>query len=127
MKIAYKEYYKAKTKPEYITPAKGIYISIEGASRPEGKDFAKAIPLLYKLSYMLRMSYKKNPPIGWEKYVVAPLEGIWTTNDNKQFDNISKDKLNFKLMIRQPEFFTKKVFNEYIKELLKDNNDYSKN
>lgn len=126
MKTKYKEYYKSGIKPEYITPAKGIYITAEGVGGPEGEEFASVIPLLYKLSYKLRMSYKGNPPLGWEKYVVAPLEGIWTTNDNKPFDNVSKDKLNFKLMIRQPDFFTKNVFNEYTKELLLENKDFSK-
>ncbi len=126
MKTKYKEYYKAKQKVEYITPEKGIYISVEGKGGPNGEEFANSIPLLYKLSYKLRMSYKKTPPMGYEKYVVAPLEGIWTTDDNKPYDNKNKSILNFKLMIRQPEFFTKKVFNEYIKELLIDNEDFSK-
>lgn len=117
MKKTYSENYKSKKEPEYIEPPKGIYIYVEGKGGPYGEEFKRAIELLYKVSYKLRMSYKTNPPKDWIKYVVAPLEGIWTTNDNKPFDNISKEKLNFKLMIRQPIFFTKKIFNEYIKEL----------
>ncbi len=126
MKTTFKDYYKATSKPEYINPEKGIYISVEGVGGPNGDEFKTSIELLYKLSYKLRMSYKNTPPEGWEKYVVAPLEGIWTTNDNKPFDNLSKDKLNFKLMIRQPNFFTKKIFTEYIKELKIDNPNFSK-
>ena len=124
MKNTYKEYYKAKSKPEYINPEKGTYISISGKGGPEGEAFLKAIPLLFKVSYKLRMSYKNNPPANYEKYVVAPLEGIWTTNDNKKFDNKNKKNLNFKLMIRQPSFFTRSIFNEYIKELSVENESY---
>ncbi len=126
MKKAYKEYYKASDKRiEYVKPEKGIYIYAKGKGGPGGEEFQECISLLYKMSYKLRMSYKSTPPKGWEKYVVAPLEGIWTTDDNKPFDNKNKSILNFKLMIRQPIFFTKSVFNKYINELSKEI-DYSK-
>lgn len=126
MKKTYKGYYTASNKKiEYVKPEKGIYIYAEGKGGPEGEEFQECIKLLYKLSYKLRMSYKTNPPKGWEKYVVAPLEGIWTTDNNKPFDNKNKSILNFKLMIRQPKFFTKSLFNEYVKELSEDM-DYSR-
>ncbi len=127
MKNTYKEYYKATQKVQYIKPEKGIYINVEGKGGPNGEEFKLAVELLYKLSYKLRMCYKgDNIPEGWEKYVVGPLEGIWTTDDNKPFDNKNKDILNFKIMIRQPKFFTKKVFTNYIKELMVDNENFSK-
>jgi len=42
-------------------------------------------------------------------FTVYPLEGIWKRADGEGFD---KDKLKYRLMIKQPDFITKDVFTE---------------
>ena len=42
-------------------------------------------------------------------FTVYPLDGIWETADGEGFD---KDKLKYRLMIKQPDFITKDIFTE---------------
>ena len=60
------------------------------------------------------MSYKdKEPPQGWYEYKVYPLEGEWDLADK---DKPLQDKSNYKyrLMIRQPDFLTRELFEKLL-------------
>lgn len=97
------------------------YLTIEGQGGPEGVEFEKAISLLYKLTYTLRMSYKKELFPEYQPYVVGSLEGIWSTIDNKPYQfGDDKKSLSFKLMIVQPVWFTKVMYNYLIEIIKKD-------
>lgn len=126
MKKTYKEYYKQSKKVNYVDVPEMIYLTVEGQGNPNtSKTFARHIELLYKFSYKLRMSYKKdyNFP-DFEIYTVGPLEGIWTTVNNKAYESTDKDNLKYKLMINQPQFFTKEIFELLKKELVAENNEF---
>lgn len=108
--------WKKSEKNLYLPPAKPLlievpalkYFIIEGAGNPNDDAFAEYISVLYSLSYVIKMSPKKNmAPEGYFEYSVYPLEGIWDLNEEarKHFSGtIDKNALVFHLMIRQPEF-----------------------
>lgn len=48
-------------------------------------------------------------------YLISPLEGLWDTYDNSQFDVTRKKMIKFTLMIAQPKILDEKTF-EMIKE-----------
>jgi hypothetical protein len=53
-----------------------------------------------------------NKPEGYFDYVVPPLEGLWWLEE-EYFDGSvigKKDKFNWTMMIRQPEFVTPQIF-----------------
>lgn len=116
--------YKKSKKPVILKTIPQIMISVEGQGDPNtNPEFQKHIGLLYKLSYAFRMSYKKVPIEGFEIYKIGPLEGIWTTIDERDF-NGEKDRLKYKIFITQPKFITKEVFEHYISKLSVDNSDF---
>ena len=58
-------------------------------------------------------------------YLISPLEGLWDTYDNSQFDVTRKKMIKFTLMIAQPKVLDEQTF-ETIKEniTLKKDNPY---
>lgn len=121
MKKSYKQMYKQSKKPQIFTCEKQVIIYLEGEGNPnDNPDFTAKIGALYKLSYSFRMSYRNQPIANYQKYTVAPLEGIWTTVDNRDFHG-EKERLKYKIFIVQPTFITNDVFNSYREDLKKDN------
>jgi hypothetical protein len=113
-----KIYYLPKTTPTIIDIPSFTFISIEGRGNPNNEQFGRVVEALYTLSYAIRMMPKKGfTPEGYFEYTVFPLEGVWDLDeDGRKLDFLDKDKLVYKLMIRQPEFVTEEVF-EKAKEL----------
>lgn len=113
-----KIYYLPKQKPEQISIPDFKFFTIEGKGNPNDDFFGKYIEVLYTLSYLIKMSPKRNEaPVGYFDYTVYPLEGVWDISEEakKNFDGkINKDTLVFKLMIRQPDF----VSNEYAQQII---------
>ncbi|MBP2966940.1 GyrI-like domain-containing protein, partial [Acinetobacter baumannii] len=52
-------------------------------------------------------------------YTVYPLEGIWTTTDGSKDENLNKDQLAYRIMIRQPEQVNTEIVNQAIQQTLK--------
>jgi hypothetical protein len=121
-KKEYKDLYLPKSVPMIIDVPIMKYIMIDGKGDPndESGEYAKAVELLYGLSYTIKMSSKSgNEPPNYFEYVVPPLEGLWWTEEDRKFDTNQKDKLIWTSMIRQPEFVTSEVFKWAIGELKK--------
>ncbi len=118
-----KEIYLPKNKPEIIEVPDYKYLTIEGEGNPNSNTFPEYIGVLYSLSYAVKMSYKKSiEPKGYFDYVVYPLEGVWDIKEdakNNSRGTINKDDLQFKLMIRQPDFVDLHFFSKILK-LTKD-------
>lgn len=75
-----------------------------------------ATAVLYSFSYAVKMSYNgKDVPQGYFGYTVFPMEGVWDLADKSKS---IEDKSNYKcaLMIRQPAFLTKALFNRFLEE-----------
>lgn len=127
MKKYYQEAYKKSKKVTYLDIPERNYLTISGSGGPDGEEFEKSIPLLYKLAYALRMSYKKDLFSEYEAFTVGPLEGFWTTSDDKPYyAEDDKSRLDFKLVIAQPEWFTEKMYQVLIDSIKKDLPDITK-
>lgn len=117
MKKQYKQMYKQSKKPIILETENQKIVYIMGCGDPNtSQEFQKHIEKLYKFSYAIRMSYKKEPIAGYYTYNVGPLEGIWTTTDQLEYTG-DKSKLKYKLLIVQPDFVTEAVFNLYKQQL----------
>jgi hypothetical protein len=103
-----KQFYLPKNKPETIVVPKFNYFTIEGKGNPNDDFFAEYIGVLYSLSYAIKMSPKQGfAPENYNEYTVFPLEGVWDVDEEAQKNyngTLDKNKLVFKLMMRQPDF-----------------------
>jgi hypothetical protein len=118
-KKTYKELYSPKAIPAIVSVPKIEFVMIDGKGDPNGEKFARAIEALYSFSYAVKMSYKSSEvPAGYYDYKVFPLEGIWDLADkNKAVTD--KSNYQYTIMIRQPEFLTKKMFERFLREAKK--------
>jgi len=116
-----KELYLPKAKPQLLTVPKQQFLMINGKGNPNGEGFAEKIGVLYSLAYGIRMMPKTGyTPDGYFEYTVYPLEGIWDlTEKGKKLDALDKEELLYTIMIRQPDFVTKAVFEEALKNVQK--------
>lgn len=108
--------YLPKNKPEIVELPAYNFALVSGEGNPNLPTFSNYIEALYAISYGIKMGLKKGEqPKGYQDYTVYPLEGVWDITDEakKRFTGtINKDDLVFDLMIRQPNFITKEVFDQ---------------
>lgn len=84
------------------------FLVLDGVGNPNHAAFADDIEALYSLSYGIKMLPKKGmTPDGYFDYTVYPLEALWKQIEHtEQFD---KNNLQYRVMIRQPDFVTPDV------------------
>lgn len=116
-KKEYKDLYQPKRMPAIVTVPAMRFVAVDGVGDPneEGGDYAKAMQLLYGISFTVKMSKKsKNPAAhidGYFDYTVPPLEGLWSMGEGVPgVDYAHKADFHWTSMIRLPEFVTDKVF-----------------
>lgn len=112
-----KDIYRPKTTPSIIDVPTMRFLMVDGKGDPNTSDeYRSAVELLYGLSYTIKMSKKGSYfPDGYFDYVVPPLEGLWSLDDNGEFKGngaaiTNKSKFLWTAMIRQPDFVTQGVF-----------------
>lgn len=118
-----KKFYQPKFEPMIVDVPLFRFITIEGKGNPNHQEFSLATEALYTLSYAFKMSYRKpNPPLGYYEYNVFPLEGVWDLVD-KSKDSTDKDNYQYKIMIQQPDFVDKILYDQYLEQVIqkKDN------
>lgn len=101
--------YGVKQKPQFIEVPTAYYIMIKGEGNPNESDFSNRVSALYSLAYGIKMLFKnmKKEELEYSDFTVFPLEGIWEKSDDDEFD---KNKLKYTIMIKQPYFITKEIF-----------------
>jgi len=100
-----KEIYLPKETPNLVDIPNAKYFTISGKGDPNGREFSDKIAVLYSLSYAVRMMPKNGfTPNGYFEYTVYPLEGIWSG------DPADKSTFAYTIMIKQPDFVDKNVF-----------------
>ena len=104
-----KNLYGVKQKPQLIDVPTAYYIMIKGEGNPNESDFSNRVSALYSLAYGIKMLFKnmKKEELEYSDFTVFPLEGIWEKSDDEEFD---KSKLKYTIMIKQPYFITKEIF-----------------
>ena len=107
-------------KAEYVTPRKPVlirvkpaqYLIIEGHGAPGNTRFQACIGALYGMAFTIKMARKF---AGQQDYGVCKLEGQYFGD----LAAIPKDDWNWKLMIRTPDFITRKDLESAVAVLLK--------
>lgn len=121
-KKEYKEFYLPKDQPVIVEIPKMNYIAVRGKGNPneENGEYKKAIGLLYRIAFTIKMSYKGSYKInGYFEYVVPPLEGLWWQDHIEGIDYSAKETFNWISIIRLPDFVTKEDFDWAILEASK--------
>jgi hypothetical protein len=92
------------------------YLMIDGHGDPNtSKEFQDAIQALYPVAYKLKFASKQQ--LG-KDYVVMPLEGLWWAEDMATFTSArDKSQWDFTLMIMQPDWITREMFDAAIKKV----------
>ena len=101
--------YGVKQKPQFIEVPTAYYIMIKGEGNPNEIDFSNRVSALYSLAYGIKMLFKnmEKEELEYSDFTVFPLEGTWEKSDDEEFD---KNKLKYTIMIKQPYFITKEIF-----------------
>ena len=108
-----KNLYQPKTIPVIVDVPKMTFIMVDGKGNPndESGEYAKAIEMLYGLSYTIKMSSRSgNAPADFFEYVVPPLEGFWWQAGKDGIDYADKSAFHWISVIRLPDFVTRKDF-----------------
>lgn len=119
-KKAEKSLYGVKQKPEIIDIPNQKFIMINGEGNPNETDFSDRVSALFALAYGIKMLFKNIPTdesdSTYTDFTVFPLEGIWKKCPEEKFD---KAKLKYTIMIKQPSFITRDIFDLAIKNIKK--------
>lgn len=121
LKKELKEYYWNSTKEIRIVNVPPMnFLMVDGKGDPNiSEEFKDAIQSLYSLAYTIKFTLKKGSEID---YGVMPLEGLFWTDDTKKFSPDNKKIWKWTIMIMQPKFVTKKIFNNCLEEVKKRKN-----
>jgi hypothetical protein len=77
------------------------FLMIEGQGDPNtSEEYADALEALYAVSYAIKFRVKRSEDID---YGVMPLEGLWWTDDMREFSVEDKGAWKWTAMIMQPE------------------------
>lgn len=119
-----KEIYGVKMKPCVIDIPAWNYIILSGSGNPNDKIFSDKVAALFSIAYKIKMTYKALAEKSSEitDYTVYPLEGIWSMDSEKEY--LVKEKLQYRIMIRQPDFITRQMFENAL-EAVKSKKDNS--
>ena len=111
----HKDEYAAPKKPVLLTIKSAKYLSVVGKGEPGGATWEAKIAALYGAAYTLKFAAKASG----RDYGVCKLEGLWWGDGkNPDFSKLPKSKWNWKLLIRTPDFITKKDLAIAIKQLI---------
>jgi len=118
-----KLFYAPKAEPVKVTIPAMSFFTIKGEGNPNHPEFGEYISVLYALSYGVKMSPKQGfAPENYLEYSIYPLEGVWDLKEEaraKSMEELDKNALVFKLMIRQPDFVTTEFAAEVINRVSK--------
>jgi hypothetical protein len=109
-------YNPSKKEVSFIKIPKMNFIMIDGQGNPNTSEgFKKGVEYLFGLSYTLKFMIKKQ---NIADYSVMPLEGLWWMDDMRDFTVANKDSWKWTIMIMQPEYIDKKIFEIGKKEFM---------
>ena len=73
--------------------------------QPGGEEFRRKVGMMYGVAYALKSAQASRG----QDFVIGALEGLWwAEGENVDFLNVPKSDWQWKLLIRVPEFVTKK-------------------
>lgn len=108
----HRDEYVAPRDPALIDVAPARYLAITGHGQPGGAEFTNAVGALYTVSFTVKMASKA----AGSDYAVSKLEGLWWKEG-------SSVEWTWQLLIRVPEFITRKHLAEAVAKLLEREKD----
>lgn len=94
------------------------YLMIKGSGNPNtSKEYEDAVQALFSVSYGIKFMIKKSELK--INYGVMPLEGLWWTEDMKDFSIYNKDIWKWCAMIMQPDVVTENYVSKALDEIAK--------
>lgn len=119
-----KELYGGNKVPHLINVPPKKYITLSGVGNPNEKVFSEKVSSLFSVAYKIKMLYKQSAGENQEisDYSVYPLEGVWSKIFER--DELIKDELQYTIMIRQPDFISKEIFDKALEAVKKKDNPY---
>lgn len=110
-----KELYGVKANPVMVDVPLQKFIMISGKGNPNDIEFSDKVGALYALAYSIKMGYKwVSTSNEITDFSVYPLEGIWKQIEDSE---LVKDKLEYTIMIRQPDFINKEMVNNALEKV----------
>lgn len=110
-----KQLYGAKKTPAILLVPQQTFIMMSGKGNPNDADFSTKVSALYSLAYGIKGHCKAaNSSNGLCDFSVYPLEGIWKKSQEAE---LVKEKLEYTIMIRQPDFVTRAMVWEVLKRV----------
>ena len=86
------------------------FIMVDGVGAPAtSRPYVDALSWLYGVAYPIKFSSKTG--LGRD-YVVPPLEGLWWADDMNAFTLGDRDSWRWTMMIMQPEWVTREMFDD---------------
>lgn len=117
----FKDLYLPSKNPTLIDVPAMQFIMVDGKGDPLSEEYQRAVPLLYSLTYTIKMKGKHLP--GYVEYTVPPLEGLWWAKDGS-YNLADRDSWLWTSMIRQFDFVTQDVFAWALENAEKQNPDF---
>jgi hypothetical protein len=92
--------YRARRTPQFVDVPDLPYLMVDGRGDPNGNDsYADAIRALFTVSYGVKFALKHAFGLSVK---VAPLEGLWWSQDMRDFRTGDRSGWEWTAMIRQP-------------------------
>lgn len=112
----HKDEYVHPKKPVLVEVGPAVYLAICGRGAPGGEEFTRRIGALYSMAYTIKMTRKFG---GEQDYAVGKLEAQWWADGNECFAALPKERWNWKLMIRTPDFVAQEELDRAVAVLKK--------
>jgi len=111
-----KQCYSAKTgQPVVVDVPKMNFLKIDGTGDPNtSQEYADAIQALYPVAYTIKFICKLEHG---NDFSVMPLEGLWWTEDMKDFNTDDKSDWLWTVMIMQPSVVDEDIFKQAIQQV----------
>ena len=110
----HKDEYVAPKKPQLVKTGPGKYLAVVGRGRPGDELFQAQIGSLYGVAYTMKFQSMA----AGQDYKVATLEGLyWPDDPAACVFGQTLEALNWKLLIRTPDFITAKQLKEAVAAL----------
>jgi len=121
-----KTYFTAKKTPHVVDIKPAQFLSLRGKGDPSGKEFSDHLEALYPVAYTIKFAFKAKK----KDFVVSKLEGLWWYDEEKYRGktidtavDIPRSEWEYRLLIRLPDFVTKKDVESAIKAVVEKKNN----
>jgi len=95
------------------------FLMIDGHGDPNtAQAYQEAVEALYAVAYKIKFMSKNEQG---KDYVVPPMEGLWWAGDMAVFTTGDKSAWDWTMMIMQPEWVTREMFEAALKQVEKKN------